>query len=427
MNLSTILRFLSGHRDAIERVAACPRAVFVGLLFVLSAGLAREYDAEDLLAEPHHVFVPLAASLATSFGLYLLLSLAARCWQNLGHWWLGYARFLGLYWMTAPLAWVYAIPVERFLSPYDATLANLSLLAVVAMWRVVLMVRVVMVLFQGRLLAAATVVLFFADLIVVPATAITSLSLIGFMGGIHLDETQRLVADVSQTTFTIGCWTLPVWFFGSSFILGRALLTWPQPERLGIGTQFPTPRVTHSVWKFAAGLLALGIALLPLAQGEQQRRREVERLSAQGDIRQAVAFMASFERDDFPPHWNPPPGMRGYTVSPNLWDAVIAVHETASPEWLSSVYREKLDHALNGTTAWRLGLTRDDPSAERFCVMLESLPDQKELATRHARAFIALTRDPDIRRPASERLPTWLARHGIEIPPTPPRSGEPQP
>ncbi len=81
MNLSTILRFLSGRRDAIERIAACPRAVFVGLLFVLSAGLAREYDAEDLLAEPHHVFVPLAASLATSFGLYLLHDPVHHLWD----------------------------------------------------------------------------------------------------------------------------------------------------------------------------------------------------------------------------------------------------------------------------------------------------------------------------------------------------------
>ena len=56
-------------------------------------------------------------------------------------WWMAHSRdvdqmslattfrsFLNLYWMTAPLAWLYAIPFERFLSPADATTANLALL-----------------------------------------------------------------------------------------------------------------------------------------------------------------------------------------------------------------------------------------------------------------------------------------------------------
>lgn len=428
MNLSTLQGFFFGRRDAIERIAACPRAVVVGLLFVLSAGLAREYDAEDLLAEPYHVFLPLAASLATSVGLYLLLSLAARCWQNLGHWQLGYLRFLGLYWMTAPLAWLYAIPVERFLSPYDATLANLVLLAVVATWRVVLMVRVVAVLFRGRLLAAATVVLFFADLIVVPATAITSLSLIGLMGGIHLDATQRLVAIASQTTFSVGIWTMPVWFFGSSFVLGRGLLSWPTPERLGIGVASEVRIVSRGVWITAGWSIVVGLALLPLAQGEQQRQREVGRLFAQGEVRQAVEFMAEYERDDFPPHWVPPPKLNanyGQNVPPSLWDAVVAVHETAPPEWLSSIYREKLDTAIEGSSAWQLGLTRESESIDRFFAMLDSLPDQNAFAARHARPLIAVARDPDVGRPASDRLRAWLARNGVEIPPNPPPSGEP--
>ena len=53
--------------------------------------------------------------------------------------------FLGLFWMTAPLAWAYAVPYERLLSPWQATAFNLATLALVALWRVVLMVRVVKV------------------------------------------------------------------------------------------------------------------------------------------------------------------------------------------------------------------------------------------------------------------------------------------
>ena len=57
--------------------------------------------------------------------------------------------------MTAPLAWIYAIPVERFLGAYEATQANLWMLGIVSVWRIVLMIRVVSVLFGARPRAAA--------------------------------------------------------------------------------------------------------------------------------------------------------------------------------------------------------------------------------------------------------------------------------
>jgi hypothetical protein len=71
------------------------------LLFVLSAGLAREYDAEDLWRKPWHVLLPLAASLVGSFVLYLLVRavgfLQLRKTPDLP----GYGVFLGLYWLIA--------------------------------------------------------------------------------------------------------------------------------------------------------------------------------------------------------------------------------------------------------------------------------------------------------------------------------------
>ena len=51
--------------------------MWIGLLFVLAAGVAREYDGEDLWHEPWHVLLPLGASLATSLVLYLLVRLVA--------------------------------------------------------------------------------------------------------------------------------------------------------------------------------------------------------------------------------------------------------------------------------------------------------------------------------------------------------------
>ena len=49
MTIRTWLLFLIGNRQAILELAADRRALWVGLLFVLSAGFAREYDARSSL------------------------------------------------------------------------------------------------------------------------------------------------------------------------------------------------------------------------------------------------------------------------------------------------------------------------------------------------------------------------------------------
>src|SRR5437763_4576239 len=77
MGIGTLLRYLIGDRRAILEIAGNRHALWVGLLFVLSAGFAREYDGEDLLHEPWHLFIPLAASLVASLLLYGLIQMAA--------------------------------------------------------------------------------------------------------------------------------------------------------------------------------------------------------------------------------------------------------------------------------------------------------------------------------------------------------------
>jgi hypothetical protein len=52
MQVRTIFLYLIGNRQAILDIAADRRWLGIGALFVLSAGLAREYDQEDLVHEP---------------------------------------------------------------------------------------------------------------------------------------------------------------------------------------------------------------------------------------------------------------------------------------------------------------------------------------------------------------------------------------
>src|SRR5688572_7328691 len=97
-DLRTWLKFLVGDRESILRIARDRAAIWIGLLFVLSAGFAREYDGEDLLREPWHALIPIPASLLISFMLFVpfwaRMERARR--PALGS---AYRAFLTLFWM----------------------------------------------------------------------------------------------------------------------------------------------------------------------------------------------------------------------------------------------------------------------------------------------------------------------------------------
>ena len=184
MPIATLFRYLIGNRAAIQRIATTRGAVWIGALFVLSAGLAREYDAADLIAEPWRLLIPFGASLGTSFLLYCLVYLAVwRRTVDSPPFAPTFVTFLSLYWMTAPLAWLYALPVERLMSAGKATLANLYLLGLVSIWRVALMTRVVNVLFGTGVVAAFWLVMLFADTFALAILFLTPVPILNLMGG----------------------------------------------------------------------------------------------------------------------------------------------------------------------------------------------------------------------------------------------------
>ena len=164
---------------------------------MLAAGFAREYDGEDLLREPWHLLIPLAASLASSAVLYVIVrGIAARRGASDPPALRGYIDFLGLYWMTAPLALLYAIPFERLLSAPDAVRANLYLLGLVAAWRVLLMTRVVSVIYNASFVAALFIVMFFADTLAAFILVATPLPIVSVMGGIRLSESESVLHHI---------------------------------------------------------------------------------------------------------------------------------------------------------------------------------------------------------------------------------------
>jgi hypothetical protein len=346
--------------------------VWVGLLFVLAAGFAREYDGEDLLREPWHLLLPLGASLATSALLYGLLWLilfvrAAGTNRPL----LSYRDFLGLYWLTAPLALLYGIPVERFLSAADATRANLWLLGLVSLWRVLLITRALAVVYQVNFFRALFPVMLFADTVALILLQVTPIPIIGVMGGIRLSESEMVLRGTAFTVGILGVLSWPIWSIG-------AVIACSKSWRLMNLAEIERRPVAWHMWAVSAAAIAGCLIVLPVTQKEQRLRSQVESDLRGGRIREALLLMSAHEQDDFPPHWDPPPRIAYREDVPDIADVFAHVDVLPVKAWVRQIYREKFGNALRGEVSF-VGVWNDlqPHEVERRLMLIENLPEQE--------------------------------------------------
>lgn len=399
MTVLTLVKYLCGNRDAIVRIANCRAAVWIGLIFVLSAGLAREYDGADLSHEPGILLVPVAASLATSFLLYALVRVVVpgpKPPQPALSFWAEYRKFLGLYWATAPLAWLYAVPVERFMTPGDATRANFLFLAIVSVWRVSLMTRVISVLWRINLVAAFWTVMLFADSVAIAAVMVTPKPVFDFMGGVRLSERE---AFIQEAVFLVGAAAILswlVWFIGTLVIASRLRSPKPREQREPPDQQVEEPSPpSHSasigLWGTAIASVLAWAPILPRTQPEQINRRIVESQLRHGQIAEAIAFLSRHSRRDFPPLWDPPPQL-GYGESkPGLIDVLSIVASPDLPPPFREMFAAKLmaqfdlfgrkyDYGWAFRRSFFRVLNVPDDDLDRFVKYLRAIPEGPQIA-----------------------------------------------
>jgi len=358
LKLSTLPRYLIGSRSAILEVASSRWSILIGILFVLSAGLAREYDGEDLLHEPWHALRPLAASLASGTILFALVhglvaSKSTRPAESRPSLLTSYRIFMGLFWMTAPMAWLYAIPYERMLSPVDAVTVNLWTLALVAAWRVVLMVRVINVLYGVHAVAAFFIVMAFGDFVLFVAMQMAPTSLVNVMGGLQMPERDALVVEITTGLLLLSVMTAPIWLLGALVAAVNIKPSWPplsgSPSSGVRGQSVPRGALALAILSIVAFIPALIVA-----QPEQINRRVAERLLHAGEIDEALAMMSERSASVFPPHWDPPPRVAYKEYIPDLDDVRAAMEANWPAEWVSEIYILKIRDRLQSELArWR--------------------------------------------------------------------------
>jgi uncharacterized protein (TIGR03067 family) len=343
MGIGTLLRYLIGSRQAILEIASDRRALGLGFLFVVSAGFAREYDGKDLLHEPWHLAVPLVVSLVASFLLFLLTYTVAQKKGALGpRFFTAYRMFLGLFWLTAPLAWLYAIPYERFLTPYGATLANLLTLASVALWRVALMVRVVSVLMGFSAWSAMFLVMALADAEALLALKFAPIPILELMGGIQLSQAESLRLKAAFLVGITAGLALVPWIIGAVVTAIHSKPSWQGPHAVERSRWLGSARV------LAWCSLAFWLLLLPHTQPEQILRSRVERNLAQGRLTEALADMSTHAQEDFPRYWDPPPRPRYGEDSPPILDVLEAIVDHWPAPWVRELYQEKITDYISG-------------------------------------------------------------------------------
>jgi hypothetical protein len=373
VSLLTYASFLFGSRRAIETILVA-RGVFpLALLLTISAGFAREYDGEYLVAEPWYVLVPLVVALAMGTVLWLVLMAASRYFlppdAAPGR---VYAGFLTCYLLTAPMAWLYAVPYERWLSELDATRWNLWTLSAVSAWRVLLITRVAAILFRRSFWAMLAPVLLFASSAVVIALA-ASIRLPEFMAGVRMSDVEELVLKMTGSWFTLALLSWPVW------AIGTTVAAMAKPEQLAPAADVSRDAKPAAAWIVAviASVLVWG-PLLPGPQSEQGLRYQVESRFARHEIAAALRQMSSHEQAEFPPHWRPPPlGFREFR-SLTIVDVIEHFSETEPADWVREPYFESLSRILSAPRGALFVIAEED--WPRLVESLRRLPEGPAVA-----------------------------------------------
>ena len=415
MTLLSLTAYLLGSREAILRLASSRWSLVLGFIFVLVAGFAREYDGEDLLREPWHLLIPLGASLATSAMLYLFVRVVAwRHGAREPHLLSGYLDFLGLYWLTAPLALGYAIPVERFLSAADATRANLWMLALVALWRVVLMVRVVSVLYEISFLSALFLVLLFADSVAAILLGQTELPIIAIMGGIRLSESEQILHSTVWMMRVLTVLSWPVWLIGAIVVIARKRRWEYQPV-----SSPPYQRVAWHLWAVVAIVVGMWAFILPQTQPEQQLRWQVERDLKAGRIRAGLERMSAHERDDFPPHWDPPPRVAYRESRPDITEVQEQLSALAVKPWVRAIFVEKFGNWLAGDNMFEGALGSLPPDeVERRVALIERMPERLQVVRENEGSLQRMASEySELPGDLKERIRKLLEQAGLRPPP----------
>lgn len=218
-SIQDVCRFFLGNTEAINKVARTKYIFWISCLFIISAGLARNYDHHILLQEWMWIAAPFGMAFFSSFFIFGIGRCICRIpWAAMESSTTNSANYLG--WMrcfllTAPMAWLYGIPYESFMAVMPATVINFITLIIVSIWRVYLMVMVFKTLFKVNLGTAIGVILIPATVEMTVGGFFKTLNIVGIMGGMRLSPSDEFLVSATNAVILASV----ILFFVSLIIL----------------------------------------------------------------------------------------------------------------------------------------------------------------------------------------------------------------
>lgn len=348
MKVRDLLLFLFGHRASIERIASSRWAWLIGLILVATAGIARNYDHLYLLEQREWFFGPLVMSLVSTILIYACLGIGlglSRSGKPLGP---QFRSFLTMFWLTAPCAWVYAIPVENYTDILTSTKWNLAFLGIVSVWRVFIMSRAVAVLTGARATRVLVLILWPASFEMILGSVTKRFSLIQIMSGVRLPPHHIWLQQATEFTL-FGSMAL---FFILCFM---AIATGGGSEEIQEPDGQPRPSFTigslsrpiqkSSLWLWPVSLAILGLwgVIAMKTQPIVARNFQLEKLIKAEEWKSAVAYAVQFKETDFSKIHYLPPGpypRQGLQALPPSGNLLLAMDGT-EPSWLKQIWLEQ--------------------------------------------------------------------------------------
>ena len=328
-----VARFLIGRKDAILELAGSKGAIWLAAAFVMTAALARRYDQADLLAKPHVLLLPLVVS-GVNASLLALYWRLLRNGRGRPRFLVEWRRVVTLFWMTAPLAWLYGIPWERMLDPVGAVWANVWSLLIVAAWRVILTARVLSVLGGISMTRCFAFLMVFADAVAVVLMALAPKPMVSLMGGIAHSPADALIAELDVQIMIVGILTFPVWLGFALWALFAAAPRW---------TAVPQGRIHRNSWLAVAVVTVVFVVPMIWTQPEQRLATTVNRLLAEERATEAIDLVSAHQPADLPPGFDPRPRHWTGENSPRLWSVIVALGERPdTPDWVKELWYRKL-------------------------------------------------------------------------------------
>ena len=330
-------RFLAGNGQAIRELAADPRALTTMILLVLTAAIARNYDQRFIGANPFlWIFGSLLFSgFAALFHFSVIHSFFLKRILRPDHpeyrGWKFMPLFLVLFWATAPLAWLYAVPVERMTDLTTAAKWNVAFLAVVAIWRVALMARVFSVLIGVRFLKALGWVL-------IPASGEAFfVSIAGMNIGKQIMASMAGIVNAPEETVVMNL--LGSIFIGAPvcLIIGFALAMLRDRKDLSKLT-VPPDRSNSWIPRFWPLLILTLFAIVAIkSQQKLAHNHHIEQLFANEEYRAAIDYLSAHTIEDFAPAKRLPPALHESSIFEELPNTLDQL-DGSEAKWVGELY-----------------------------------------------------------------------------------------